>query len=143
MAVQWHRSNSYESALTDDSICGLATEKLCPSVTQVCRVSKPKSNSVPISPELDVWKACTRELDLEFVDLTYKVKIARNGMLSFFRRLIATLNTSFRNHVYNNINAMDNVQYCNKHFSALVLSRVVIHFLMHLFNSVNNTRMCF
>ena len=77
MAVQWHRSNSYESALTED--CALATEKLCPSVTRVCRVTKPRSNVVRISPEQDVWKACTRELFLEFVDLTYKVKLARNG----------------------------------------------------------------
>ena len=78
MAVQWHRSNSYESALTED--CALATEKLCPSVTTVCRVSKPKSNVVRITPEEDVWKACTREFVIEFVDLSYKVKVGRNGM---------------------------------------------------------------
>ena len=76
MAVEWQRSNSYESALSED--CALATEKLCPAVTRVCRVSKPRSNAVRISPEQDVWKACTRELLLDFVDLTYKVKLARN-----------------------------------------------------------------
>ena len=77
MAVEWQRSNSYESALSEE--CALATEKLCPAVTRVCRVSKPRSNAVRISPEQDVWKACTRELFLDFVDLTYKVKLARNG----------------------------------------------------------------
>ena len=87
MAVEWHRTNSYESALTED--CVLATEKLCPSVTRVCRVSKPRSNAVRISPEQDVWKACTRELFLEFLDLTYKVKLARNGTsVKYFSFLI-------------------------------------------------------
>lgn len=89
MAVQWQRSNSYESALADD--CALATEKLCPSV---CRVAKSGPNAVRISPEQDVWKACTRELLLEFFDLTYEVKVTRNGK----RPLLLCLKFPLENH---------------------------------------------
>ena len=87
MAVEWQRSNSYESALTEE--CAFATEKLCPAVTRVCRGSG--SNAVRISPEQDVWKACTRELFLDFVDLTYKVKLSRSGRLvHIFLHLMST-----------------------------------------------------
>ena len=76
MAVQWHRSNSYESAMDSDFCDG--TEKLCP-VTSVCHGLKAESKSVRILPETDFWKATSRKILLEFFDLTYKVKCSRNG----------------------------------------------------------------
>lgn len=82
MAVQWHRSSSYETALDCDDFCNAANQKLCPSVTTVCHGLKPKSNSVRITQEaaeIDIWKPCTSEILLEFVDLSYKVKLNRNG----------------------------------------------------------------
>ena len=82
MAVHWQRSNSYGTALDSDFCC--ASEKYeCPSITTVCPGLKSKSNSVRIFSGLDVWKTSSQNILLEFNDLTYKVKRARNGKNSF------------------------------------------------------------
>lgn len=86
MTVQWQRSSSYESALPDES-CDI-TEKLCPSVTLPRTLSKSEINGNALlhkSTE-DIWKTCTQKLALEFIDLTYQVKVSRSG--EFFLNVI-------------------------------------------------------